>query len=72
MKTETLERLYLSRTGLACLTVNAVACGGCIVLLTLGSANDPTLLRLIGTGLYTAAGLAGVFVAKQEKRRTAE
>ena len=72
MKTKTLERLYLSRTGLVCLTVNAIAFGGCIAFVALGAVNGPTVLLLIGTGLYTVAGLRGVFLARQGKRKMAE
>ena len=55
-----------------CLSINAIVFGGCLALFAFGAGTGPGTLLLIGTGLCTLTGFAGIFVTKQALRRKAE
>jgi len=66
MSTNNLLKFHLSKTGLIILAINCFVFGGCIVMIALGAANGPVILLTIGTGLYTVAGFAGIYIAKKQ------
>ena len=56
-------RDYLSPLKLTLLVINAVCLGGCIVLLSIGSAGGPLVLLTVGLVLSLFAGLTGAIIA---------
>ena len=59
-------RQWISPLRLTLLAVNAFVFGGCVVLLTLGTASGPMIGLTIATGLSFGAGLTGAIIASRK------